>query len=115
MQAQLILSSFTALFTLVIAIASTRIANRQALTNEEKLRLDLYNKRFEIYRRSVDFYQVLESWDGSEQAKSVHKLFIIAKLESVFLFEPESGISQTLEDMHKRAFKVIGLGNTVKI
>jgi hypothetical protein len=76
------------LVALIVAIFSFFIAS-------ERFRLDLYNKRFEIYVRTVKFYQALitsERNDEDETFASLRKDFILATRESQFLFSPESGV-----------------------
>ena len=58
------------------------IAYQQMRINKEKLKLDLYNKRFEIYSITLKFYQELMS-EGLE--KGTHRKFIEAKESSKFL------------------------------
>jgi hypothetical protein len=108
MQTQIFFSGVSVLISAAIAIASWFIARRQVAASEDKLRLDLYDKRFQVYSRAVDFYQALASWSSSDEDRTTHRLFLKSKLESQFLF-PGSEIPETLEKMHKEAFKVIGL------
>lgn len=94
-----------------IAIFVAYIGFRQAAVSREKLRLDLYNKRFEVYETTLSFYQAISSYDGSkdETFKSTHRAFIKAMKESQFLFPPKSNIHEILREMSNDAFKVIGV------
>ncbi len=105
------------LFDYLIAIIPACITAGVALIgywqfriNKNKLRLDLYNKRFEIYTRTIDFYQILLGYDVAKSSENdlVHKNFIKACRESQFLFKKNSGIYEMLNEMHSKAFKIIG-------
>lgn len=101
----------------LIALIAAWIAYQQWKTNRDKLRLDLYNKRFDIYSKTIIFYQALLSYDASkpdEDFSSIHKDFIKSCRESQFLFSKKSGIFQILENLHSEAFKIIGFKNHAK-
>ena len=93
-----------------VAIFAGYIGLRQAKISRDKLRLDLYNRRFDIYEKTLLFYQSITNYDGSEHEpfSSKHRDFIKAMKESQFLFDPKSGIYKTLLEMHEDAFKIIG-------
>jgi hypothetical protein len=85
------------------------IAFRQLETNKEKLRLDLYNKRFEILEKTIKFSQAISSYvkyNEENKFDDIFEDFIKAKIESKFLFKENSGIYQILEKFHEIAFKV---------
>lgn len=95
----------------LIAIFVAWVAYQQWKTNKEKLRLDLYNRRFDIYAKTLSFYQALLNFDASKKAGSfspLHKEFITAKQESKFLFHKSSGIFKILDSLHSATFKIIG-------
>lgn len=81
------------------------IAWQQMLTNKNKLKLDLYNKRFEVYTDALKFYQELM---GEEVSKNTHIRFINSKEASMFLFSKEPSIYKLLDQMHSESFKIIG-------
>ena len=70
----------------IIAIFLAYIAYQQMSTNRNKLKLDLYNKRFEVYTDTLKFYQELME---EEVSKSTHINFITSKEASLFLFRSE--------------------------
>jgi len=88
-----------------MAIFLAYIAHQQMTVNKNKLKLDLYNKRFEIYTDTLTFYQELI---GEEVSKETHKKFISSKEASFFLFSTDKTIYALLEQMHTESFKVIG-------
>ena len=102
----------TAATPICIAAFVAWMAYRQSKINEGKLRLDLYNKRFEVYSRTLDFYHALLNYGGTNEKKevfiAVHNLFIKSYRESQFLFEPKDGIYKLLDEMHTRSFKITG-------
>jgi hypothetical protein len=102
----------TAATPICIAAFVAWMAYRQSKINEGKLRLDLYNKRFEVYSRTLDFYHALLDYGGSDadnkHFKALHNLFIKSYRESQFLFEHKDGIYTLLGEMHTRSFKITG-------
>jgi hypothetical protein len=111
------LSSHLALITTIVMTALTAvtaifvavIGYFQYCVNKAKLRLDLYNRRFEIYSHAVDLYQALLVWDASDSAKSVQRGFIKSQFESRFLFDPKDGIYELLVGMNGKSSQIIDL------
>ena len=88
------------------------IARQQWRTNREKLRLDLYERRFAVYESTLAFYQALIGGGEpipSESFSAVQKSFVKSYRESQFLFKPDSGIFALLGEVHSRSFSIIGL------
>lgn len=79
------------------------IAYQQLETNRNKLKLDLYNKRFEVYSVSLTFYQELT---GSGASKELVREFIEKKEAAKFLFSTEPSIYSLLDEMHEKSFKI---------
>lgn len=99
----------SALAPLIISAYVAWIAYQQYRTNNEKLRLDLYDRRFSIYTASLDFYHTLAAFDeNNEQHMESHRVFIKAVRESRFLFGEESEAVELLEDMQQRAAGIMG-------
>jgi hypothetical protein len=73
-----------------------------------KVRLDLYNRRFEIFVSIFDFYEALIGWKGTPEQRAAQTRFFRAYQESGFLFSKESGIEETLKRLHEASGKVIG-------
>lgn len=99
------MATFLSLVALVVAAFSFFVAS-------ERFRLDLYNKRFDIYVRTVKFYQELmksERNDDDETFAALRKDFILASRESQFLFSPESGVHDLLSQLNTDSFKITGL------
>lgn len=61
-----------------------RIADRQAKLDEDKLRLELFEKRFAVYRALVDKIRVPNA--NSETGREIHDRFWERLLEARYLF-----------------------------
>ncbi len=97
----LVLSSILSLFLAYIAY-------QQMKTSRDKLKLDLYEKRFEVYQRTLTFYQMLldETLDTP-----THRSFIESKEAAFFLFPDNRKIFELLDRVHVNSFKVTGFKN----
>jgi|HubBroStandDraft_1064217.scaffolds.fasta_scaffold22041_3 hypothetical protein len=104
----------------VISVVSACLAFAAWRTSREKLRLDLYNRRFDIYSRTLDLLHALENWHPSELEKNstslqqspeleqAQRAFVKASREAQFLFDDASGIPKLLEQMHADVIAMIG-------
>lgn len=93
---------------LIFPIISTSflvyIAYQQMKTNKEKLKNDLYDKRFDIFIVALKFYQeVIYEEMLSPQTESD---FILSKNSARFLFSKDPAIGEMMEEMHKKSFPV---------
>jgi hypothetical protein len=102
--------------TVVIAIYVAFIGTFQWVTAREKLRLDLYNRRFDVYVSALDFMQALSMWNDipHEQKHPKRVRFIQATRESRFLFADEPRILALLEEFNTRSFQVTGYEEHLK-
>lgn len=101
----------TAILPLCIAAYAVWVATWQSKTNREKLRLDLYGRRFHIYEATLTFYQCLMEPNenlSTTEFLSQHRDFIKSCRESRFLFDSSSGIPSLLEELQSQSFKIIG-------
>jgi hypothetical protein len=73
-----------------------------------KLRLNLYNRRYNIFDSIFDFYDALSGWKGAPEQLAAQRRFFRSSIEARFLFDDASGIAETLERLHKESGKVIG-------
>lgn len=101
---------FTAIGTLGIAFAVATITKSQWKTNQEKLRLDLYAKRFEIYMRTLDFHNALLEWKDDPEPEPAQVALIApffrAFRESRFLFPESAGVYRFMEEFSQHAFHI---------
>lgn len=74
--------------TVIIGGFATYIAHRQWRTNKDKLKLDLYDRRYAIYDAAIKFVWAL-SGNAMMDAKSTHE-FHIATRQAPFLFDDAS-------------------------
>ncbi|RDV27930.1 hypothetical protein DXV75_02865 [Alteromonas aestuariivivens] len=91
------------LLPIFISVILGVIAYQQMLINRNKLKLDLYNKRFEVYLSALTFYQEVTS-DGP--SKECHRDFINKKESAYFLFSKNQKIYELLNKMHSESFKI---------
>ena len=104
---------------IVISLFLLVITYRQAKINEEKLRLDLYNRRFEIYSSALDYFQALLLYDASQSLQAdlliLRKDFVKSCEESQFLFDKKSGVYELLKEMHSKSFVRTGFKETSQV
>jgi len=100
------LKVLTAVAATTVAAYVARISWRQWKNNQEKLRLDLYERRFDIYMRVLDFHRELIAWNDTDAQKSSQQPFIRAVRESRFLFPESSGVYAFLEEFSSHAFYI---------
>lgn len=92
-----------------VSIGVLYVAYQQYRTNSNKLRLDLYDRRFGVYLKAIDFYGALTKFDSaSPEHSSLHMDFVRAVRESRFLFGANSTATLLLDEMHDRASNIIG-------
>lgn len=89
---------------IIMAIFLGYIAYQQMRTNRDKLKLDLYNKRYEIYTDTLKLYHELNESEGST-TETLRK-FIDSKEASKFLFSNDESIYNILNEIHKNSFKI---------
>jgi hypothetical protein len=88
-----------------IAAASVGLALAAWWTTREKLRLDLFDRRFAIFKAAVDFSNILSVWTGSEEQLAARQLFARSVIESQFLFSKKSGIFAILGEMQEKSLR----------
>jgi len=96
-QAKDILDYLVSLAPVIISIFMLWIARAQYTTNNNKLKLDLYNRRFSVYEKTLDYYLAYMAREKSvELLDSCRKDFIGAYRESIFLFGEASPVYKSL-------------------
>jgi hypothetical protein len=106
------MSIWIGVVTTVVAICVAWISFLQWKTNAQKLRLDLYEKRFQIYLRVLAFYQQIVVWEDREDQIASQQPFFTAFRESRFMFPPKSQVYELLKEFHQRAFFVVKFTET---
>jgi hypothetical protein len=92
-----------------ISFFSYRIARWQGRIANERIRLDLYNRRFEIFTGIFDMYEVMISWKATPEQIAVRSKFFRAYQEAGFLFRKESGIEELLKTLNDDVNSVIAM------
>ena len=91
----------------IMSVFLAYIAYQQLITNRNKLKQDLYNKRFEVYTDTLILYQELSDTEGT--SKETLRRFISSKESSKFLFSNDPSIYELLNEVHHKSFKVNGV------
>jgi hypothetical protein len=97
------ISVISAVSTTTVAAYVAVISRRQWQTNNDKLRLDLYDRRFQIYLAVLDFYKALIGWQGTDAQVATQMPFLQAYRESVFIFPAKSGVYELLTEFQIHA------------
>jgi hypothetical protein len=80
----------------VVGLIALTVAWSQMRIASAKIKLDLYNKRFNIYLATLDYYQ--SAYEKTQEDMKVKAIaFIKSYRESLFLFDSKDGIYKTLE------------------
>ncbi len=100
----------SAILTPIIAVIVTYIAIRQWKTDHDRLRLDLYDKRFKVYQSIMDILSII-SQNGDISLEEISQ-FTIKTNESKFLFENE--IPDFIENIIENSIKLHFLEAKIK-
>jgi hypothetical protein len=93
--------------TPIIAVCVAYISYRQWKTAQEKVRLDLYNRRFATYLAAVIFCRMIHPWENSDEQSEIYKTFTSARYEAGFLFPDKSGVPALFEEILQKAILII--------
>lgn len=94
----------------LVSLATLTVGYTQMKIASAKIRLDLYNKRFNIYLSALAYHQAV--WDKGD-FKASETEFIKSYRESKFLFDYEDGIHETLTNI-KNCGGVIRTNNEIQ-
>lgn len=100
---ELLISIKDLVLSTVMAGFLAYIAYQQLDTNRKKLKLDLYNKRFEVYSVALEFYHELT---GQGASTDLVRKFIEKKEAAQFLFSEDPSIYSLLNEMHEKSFRI---------
>ncbi len=101
----------TVIFALIISGLALLASFFALVVNAEKLRLDLYNRRFDVFTKTIRVYHALLDLERSYRDGSFTELqntFIISWRESQFLFDGKSGIFELLSQLNDAIFVITG-------
>lgn len=94
----------------VVGLIALTVAWSQMRIASAKTKLDLYNKRFNVYLAALEFYQCAYSESPKDIKEKVNKL-THAYRESRFLFDMKDGVHETLGRIQKGSGAIIGYEN----
>ena len=97
----------TSIATSVIAGCALVLTFQGWRDNRDKLRLDLFNRRFSIYQRVLVYYKALLVWKGTEEQKALIPPFIEASREALFIFPKKSGVYEHLQTFWNHSWKIV--------
>lgn len=87
------LDLITAILPVVISAAVAYMSYSQLQTNRLKLKLDLYNRRFNVYQSALNYYLDLYSkTTNKNRSENAGRKFVSSYRESKFLFDEKSGV-----------------------
>ncbi len=99
----------------IVAYYVAQISRRQWQTNQEKLRLDLYQRRFEIYLRVLEYHWALLEWKDEPEQFALRGPFVKAFCESRFMFPKGSGIYDFLILFNYHAVRIVNFKSGLEI
>jgi hypothetical protein len=100
---------FAACGQIAVGVAVAYIAWRQHKVAQEKLRLDLFEKRYAVYRAFVDKIRAPEVSTGpDDHTLKIHDAFWERLLEAKFLFGDD--LNKYLKEVWKRSLAMSGGG-----
>jgi hypothetical protein len=101
-----VFATITPVATSVIAGCALVLTFRSGQDNRDKLRLDLFNRRFSIYQRVLVFYQALIVWKDTDEQKALIPPFIEASREALFIFPEKSGVYEHIQKIWDHSWKI---------
>jgi hypothetical protein len=85
---------------IIISFSVALISFFQYKINNEKLRLDLYNRRFSVYEKTLKYFlQYFENNSSRDSYLEIKNDFVHSYRESLFLFGRESEVYQILTNI----------------
>jgi len=84
----------------IVGVVTLSVAWSQMRIASAKTKLDLYNKRFNVYVAALEFHQCVWSKNHEELGEKAYKL-TLAHRESKFLFDDTDGIYKTVGRIHE--------------
>ncbi len=94
----------------VMSIFLGYVAYQQHKTNRDRLKHEFYQKRFEVYQRTLTLYQMLEQGIPDNQT---HRHFIESSEAAYFLFPNNREIYDILKRINANSFIIIGFRKSI--
>lgn len=94
------------ILTVLVACATFVVGYSQMRIASAKVKLDLYERRFNVYISALDFYRAFYKKEPQEVEKCMLELIRSCR-ESKFLFKEEDGIYEILTKIKKAGEQVV--------
>jgi len=109
MNVELIVKVFSALLTPSIAMIASYIAYQQWKTNQQRVKLGLFDKRFRIYEevKKMISFVISKSHEENSREDPFFSNFVQSTSDADFLFKPE--IREYIDEVHKRGINLCRL------
>jgi hypothetical protein len=85
----------------------TAISREQARTAKEKLRHDLYEKRWAIFESIFDYYRAMITWERTTEQERAKERFFRSYQQSGFLFSKD--VEELMKNLNDQGNVVTGL------
>lgn len=111
--------NYAAWAAVVISVFSARVAIGAAWINSEKLRLDLYERRFGAYEKTLTLHTLVSHWSSDASASETGQLkeplelkearltFPKTLAESRFLFDSKFGVAELLQEFYEDVVVIV--------
>jgi hypothetical protein len=93
---------------LTVALIAIFTSLAQRREHRERIRLDLFDRRYEVFNSVLGFYNAILLWNDTPEQAAARDRFFYAYQQSGFLFKKDSGIQELLKELHEEGHKVIG-------
>lgn len=110
--ATIIAASVAGTIAVIFSKAQRDIAFQQKEIAKEKLRLDLFDKRYKIYANLFEYYNAILSWSGTDEDQAISRRFFLSTKEANFLFGSE--VQTILKEILDAGMKVKGFKENKK-
>ncbi len=101
-----------AYLSIAISFFAVAIAFGQFWLAQTKLRVDMYDRRFEVFSSALDYYLALMFWrspdEDLERQLDAQRRFVKALNEAPFLFTEKSGVHGIMQEMNALAGQTRG-------
>lgn len=95
------MDNYLGIITTIIAVIGAYIAYQQQKINKHKLRLDLYDRRLNIYRSIMNFISTVTQ-DGEVNIEDIIKYKVLTS-DAEFLFDKE--VKEMINEIYNNALK----------
>lgn len=90
--------------TVIIGLVAAAIAWQQYKVSRDKIKLDLYQKRFQVYQNVVRYFNLITNTPGGMSTGELEKVayeFFVSTREAQFLFDKRDNIFSTMKELRE--------------